>query len=173
VIRPALHAALLAFVVSCANDDARSHVFQSSPPPRAVPAAPVVAGAAAAAEPPVGSTGPSARVVSVRVASTGEPATLERLSEAVDVVTLVSRGRGSSAAGPARLELRLTGAVDSTIVERLATPVPTVVAHSFRLSSPDGSVGLPNGRYQLQVRLVGPTGRATSSAPLSVGVRRP
>jgi hypothetical protein len=148
-------------------------VYQSSPPPRATAAVPAATGAASTTELPVGSSGPSARVVSVRVASTGEPAALEHLTQSVDVVTLVSRGRGSSSAGPARLELRVTGEADTTLVERITGPVPTVIAHSFRLSSSDGFVGLPNGRYQLQVRLVGPTGRIIASPPFFVTVRRP
>lgn len=112
-------------------------------------------------------------MVSVRLASTGEPAALERLTEGVDVVTLVSRGAGSSPAGPARLELRLTGAHDTTLVALLASPIPRVVAHSFHVGAPDGSVGLPSGQYQLQVRLVGPSGRRVVSAPVSLGVRHP
>jgi hypothetical protein len=166
-------ASVVALAAACANDDARPHVYQSSPPPRTAPAAVVSAGAGATAEPPIGSSGPSARVVSVRLVATGEPATLERLTESVDVVTIVSRGAGSSAAGPARLELHITGSLDTTLVTRMPGPVPRVIAHSFRLSSSDGSVGLPTGRYRLQVRLVGPTGRQVASAPLAVGVGRP
>jgi hypothetical protein len=164
---------VLALVAACANDDARRHVFESAPPSRAAPASAPATPAPAAVEASMGTSGPSARVVAVRLASTGAPAVLERLTESVDVVTLVSRGAGSSASGPARLELRVIGAVDTTLVSRLEGPVPRVVAHSFRLSSVDGSVGLPSGRYQLQVRLVGPTGRQVVSAPLSVVVARP
>ena len=99
---------------------------------------------------------------------------LDDLTEAVDVVTVVSRGRGSSANEPVRLELRVKGIVDTTLVERLAAPVPIVVAHSFRISSPDGSAGLPDGRYALQLRLVGPTGRAVAaSVPVFMQVRQP
>ncbi|MEO8562379.1 MAG: hypothetical protein ABI601_09915 [bacterium] len=159
---------LVALVVACAGDDSR-HVYESPPPMRA--AAPAVA-APVTPELPIGSGGPDARVAAVRLVSTGAPATLDRLSESVDVVTLVSRGRESSAQGPARLELRITGALDTTLVERLETPLPMVVAHSFRVGARDGSVGLPTGRYQLQIRLVGPTGRdVASSVPVFIGVR--
>ena len=110
--------------------------------------------------------------MSFRLAATGAPTALDELTEGVDVVTLVSRGRGSSADGPMRLELRFKGVVDTTFVERLQSPVPIVVAHSFRISAADGSVGLPNGRYELQLRLVGPTGRVVAaSVPVHVGVR--
>jgi hypothetical protein len=166
---------MLALATSCANDEARPHVFRSSPPPAsatASPPTPSSANAAGTIERPVGATGPAARVTAVRVASTGAPARLELVSESVDVVTLVSRGRGSSPQGPVRIELRITGAIDTTLVERFETPVPVVVSHAFRVSPSDGSAGLPNGRYQLQVRLLGPSGRQlAASVPLFIGVQ--
>jgi thiazole synthase ThiGH ThiG subunit len=157
-----------ALLASCAGDDSR-HVYESSPPVRAVAAPTIVP---AAAELPIGAGGPTARVAAVRLTATGAPAPLDRLSESVDVVTVVSRGRGSSPQGPARLELHLTGVIDTTFVERLDTPVPMIVAHSFRVPVNEGSTGLPSGRYQLQVRLVGPSGRAVAaSVPVFIGVQ--
>jgi hypothetical protein len=169
--------ATLAVATSCVNDEPRTHVFRSSPPPPASatssPLTTANANVSATIERPIGATGPAARVTAVRVISTGAPARLELVSESVEVVTLVSRGRGSSPQGPARIELRITGALDTTVVERLETPVPIVVSHAFRVSPSDGSAGLPDGRYELQVRLLGPTGRQlAASVPLFIGVRR-
>ena len=112
--------------------------------------------------------------MAVRRVSTGAPAALDRIAEDVDVVTLVSRGRGSSPLGPARLELRIVGPIDTTLVIRYPSPVPIVVSHTFRVVTGSDSGGLPEGRFALRVRLVGPGGaRLAESVPVAVSVRRP
>jgi hypothetical protein len=158
---------LVSSLVSCAGDESR-HVYRSSPPARAS-APPAVT---AAPELPVGMSGPSARVTAVLLASTGNPAPLDQVGEDLDVVTLVSRGRASSAQGPASIELHVAGSRDTTLVEQIGTPVPVIVAHVFRLPVGRRAGHLPDGRFELQVRLVGPTGRQlAASIPVNLGVR--
>jgi len=159
--------AIACLIAACARDESR-HVYRSAPPP---PAPALAAAASPAVELPLGAGGPTARIVAVRLSSTGAPTALDRVTEPLDVVTLVARGRGSSSAGPAHLQLRLSGRHDTTLVERLDTPVPAIVAHTFHLSAPDGSPGLPDGAYQMQVRLIGPNGRVVAaSIPVFLGV---
>lgn len=156
-------------VASCAGDDARSHVFQSAPPVRATQpttTAPV------RPEPPIGTTGPSAKITSVRLASTGEIASLDDIRGSLDVVTVASRGPGSSSAGPARLELRLTGPTDTTLTEVIDAPVPIVVAHVFRVEVARGVPSLRDGVHRGELRLVGPAGGVVArSIPLTLTVR--
>jgi hypothetical protein len=105
-------------------------------------------------------------------ASTGRPASLDHVEEDLDVVTLVSRGNQSSPRGPVRLELRIMGSEDTTLVRQLDTPVPVIVAHSFRVPVSAGQIGLHDGRFHLQVRLLDPAGRElAASVPVELGVR--
>jgi hypothetical protein len=158
-----------ALFIACTRDEAVSHVYQS-PPPSAAQAPPVPINNAP--EPPIGSGGPSARITGVRLVSTGEPVALDQLTEAVFVTTLVSRGRQSSPAGPARLELRITGATDTTLAVTVQAPVPLVIAHDFAVAMGPGSGGLPPGRFAMQVRFIGAAGRRlAASVPLPIRVR--
>jgi hypothetical protein len=168
-VAPGSLALLLVSVASCVRDEGRSHVYRSSPPPAAAPAV-----AAPVAELPIGARGPSAQIVAVRLASTGAPAALDRVTEPVDVVALVSRGRGSSPRGPATLELRITGPIDTTLRRRLDGPVPIAISHVFRVAAGSSASGLPDGRFQVKVRLVGPAAsRVAESVPVHLGVRSP
>jgi hypothetical protein len=84
---------------------------------------------------------------------------------------MVSRGKGSSPAGPARVELHFAGPTDTTLVETIGTPVPLVIAHVFRVDAGHGA-GLSDGAYRAQLRLLGPSGRVVAqSAPLSLTIR--
>jgi hypothetical protein len=123
-------------------------------------------------EPAIGGAWPIATINSVRLASTGSPALLGEIADSVDVLTLVSRGRGSSPDGPARIELRLGGPTDTTLVERVAGPVPAVIAHGFRVVVGGASGGLRDGVYHARVRFVGPTDHVIAqSVPLYLRVR--
>jgi len=159
---------MIGLLASCAGDESR-HVYRSSPPvrDRSPAAAP-----SSAPEPPVGTNGPSARITAVLSTSTGTAARLDRVEGDINVVTLVSRGSGSPSQGPATLQLRITGSTDTTLVQRFDTPVPVIVAHSFRVRVSDGAAGLRDGRFHLQVRLVGRDGQLiASSIPVDLGVR--
>jgi hypothetical protein len=166
-LRRALPAVLL-LVGACAGEDARDHVFVSRPPAPVVrpsPPAPPVP------ERPLGAAGPTAKIESVRLVSTGAPVSLGEVRESFELLVVVSRGRGTSPMEAARAELRLTGAVDTTLVTPFEPPVPLVIALPFRV--PVGaSGGLRAGRYAAQVRLIGAAGRVlAASAPLALSVR--
>jgi hypothetical protein len=157
-------------LAACAGDDARNHVHRSPPPVRAAPATTVTPDVP---EPPVGAAWPSAGISSVRIASTGQPASLGNIADSVDVLTVVTRGSASSPEGPARIELHLAGPTDTTLVERLRSPVPAVIAHDFRLIIGNGDAGLRDGVYHARVRFVGPSGTTIAqSVPLFFTVRR-
>ena len=159
--------ALAVGLLACARDEPR-HVYRSAPPARENARAGV---SAAAPEPPVGTNGPSARIVSVLSTSTGRPASLQRVDGDIDIVTLAARGGESSTMGPVNLELRITGSTDTTLVRRLEAPVPVIIAHVFRLPVRATPAALQDGRFQLQVRLVGPRGRAiATSVPVDLTV---
>ena len=156
-------------LASCAGDDARSHVYQSPPPVRPATHTTV---APSRPDPPVGAAGPTAKINSVRLASTGEIASLGAIDQSIDVVTVASRGGGSSSAGPARMELQLSGPVDTTLVEVVDAPVPLVIAHVFRVDAAHGGPGLRAGVYRADLRLMGPDGRVIArSTPLAMTVR--
>jgi hypothetical protein len=149
--------------------DVDRHVYQSPPP--AIAAAPTQH-ADTSPEPPIGTFGPSARITGVRLVSTGQPVALDQLAEPVLVTTVISRGRQSSPAVPARIELRITGATDTTLIVQVRTPVPFIVAHDFPIAIGGGSGALRAGRFAMQVRLVGPAGRQlAASVPVPIRVR--
>ncbi|MDB4883163.1 MAG: hypothetical protein JWL95_1929 [Gemmatimonadetes bacterium] len=157
-------------ILACAGDDARNHVHQSPPPMRAVQ--PAAAPAPDVPEPPVGGGWASAKISSVRLASTGAPAALGEITDPVQVLVVVTRGRGSSPDGPARLELHLSGATDTTLVEPIASPVPLVIAHEFLVVPGHGPTGLGDGPYRLGVRLVRAAGTTIAqSTPLWLTIR--
>ena len=159
-----------ASLIACTTGDADSHVYQSVPPRRGTSTH--VLAVDPSREAPIGSSGPRARIVAVRLASTGEPITLDRLTESVIVTTLVSRGRGSSSAGPARLELGISGEVDTTLVVRIRSPVPLVVSHDVPVVIGRAAGGLPVGRFAMQLRLLGPGGSVlATSLPVPFTVR--
>jgi hypothetical protein len=158
-------------LLACAGDEGRQHVFTPKAPSR--PGG-VSASSPAAREPESepGSGTPIARIASVRAVSTGAPVSLGSINESVNVLVLVARGRASSDRGPAQLELRLTGAHDTTLAETLSSPVPAVVAHSFHIPVGGSGAALRNGRHRAQVRLTGPDGALiVSSVPLELTVR--
>ena len=155
-------------IASCSGEDARDHVFVSRPPAPLVRPSPP---APPAAVRPLGAAGPSAKIESVRLVSTGAPVSLGEVRESFEMLVVVSRGRSTSPTEAARAELRLTGAFDTTLVTHFEPPVPLVIALPFRV--PVGaSGGLRAGRYAAQVRLIGGAGRVlAASAPLALSVR--
>jgi hypothetical protein len=165
--RRALSAVSL-LLTACTGEDARDHVHVSRPPTPVVrPTAP----APPVPERPLGAAGPSARIESVRLVSTGAPASLGDVRESFEVLVVVSRGRGVSPVQSLRAELRVSGGSDTTLVARFDAPVPLVVAHPFRVPV-GGPGGLARGRYAARVRLVMATGRVlAASTPLTLGVR--
>jgi hypothetical protein len=158
-------------VASCAGDDARKHVYQSPPPVRAtIPSS--SARAPSTPEPPIGAAWATAKINSVRLASTGTIASLGDITDSIDVLAMVSRGKGSTSAGPARIELHFAGPTDTTLVETVKAPVPLVVAHVFRVDAAHGPAGLHDGVYRAQLRLIGPDGRVIAqSTQLWLSVR--
>ncbi|MEO6527968.1 MAG: hypothetical protein ABIP93_15215 [Gemmatimonadaceae bacterium] len=159
-----------ALLAACAGDDVRDHVHRSTPPAR--PAPPPASVPSVATKPPLGAGGPSAEIISIRLASSGAPVSLDHITDTVNVLALVTRGAGSSSLGPARLELVLHGPQNMTLIEWSATPVPLVIAHEFRVPVSNGWEGLPTGLYLAQVRLVGPTGwLIAQSTPVTWKVR--
>ena len=89
-------------------------------------------------------------------AATGEPIALTKVAASFSVVTIVARGPGVWSPGPdSRVELRLRGMRDTTLVLALEDPAPVIVAHKFDVAvRGDGHAGLPPGNYTVQVRLV-------------------
>lgn len=120
----------------------------------------------------MGTAWASATINSVRLASTGMIASLGDISDSIDVLVMVSRGKQSTPAGPAHVELHFAGPTDTTLVETVETPVPLVIAHVFRVAAGHGGAGLRDGVYRAQLRLLGPSGRSIAqSIPLSLTVR--
>lgn len=158
-------------LLACAGEEARQHVFTPKAPSRpsaATGAAPI----SPQPESEPGSGTPIARISSVRAVSTGMPVPLGSIQESMNVLVLVARGRASSDRGPARLELRLSGQMDTTLALALSSPIPAVVAHSFHIAVGGDGGGLRDGRHRAQVRLIGPDGAAiVSSVPLELTVR--
>ena len=159
---------MLHVLLACHDEQPRTHVY-SSPPPSAQARAPVAA--AAAAEIPIGTKGAAARLVSISDAATGAPVTLGNIIDSVDVLTLVALGPHSEPAHGARVELVMRGsAMDTTLVLRIATAPPSILAHAFRVA------GLKPGRYTCVVRLLTPDGRVLAESiatHLDVGAATP
>ena len=156
-------------LAACAGDDARDHVFVSRPP---TPVVQLSAPESPVPERPLGAAGPSAKIESVRLVSTGAPASLGEVRESFEMLVVASRGRGNSPLQAARAELRLTGAFDTTFAAHFEPPVPLVIALPFRVAV-GAPGGLCQGRYMAQVRLLTATGRVlATSAPLALRVRR-
>lgn len=121
-------------------------------------------------EPPLGS-GVTARIMSVRRAATGAPVSLEQVREPIELLALVSHGRTLASTSAARLELALSGPLDTVQVLPLFAPVPVVVTHVFRVRAGPGS-GLRAGRYEARARLLGEDGRLVAeSIPVTFLVR--
>lgn len=122
------------------------------------------------AEPALGTVA-TARIASVRGAATGAPVSLEQVREPIELLALVSHGRTIAATSAARLELAVSGPVDTVLAVGLAAPVPVVATQVFRID-PGPRSGLPAGRYEARVRLVGEDGRAVAeSIPVAFVVR--
>jgi hypothetical protein len=158
----------LLLALACGGETAHDHIYTSKPPAVARPAAPVRA--APVAEPAFGSV-PTARIVSLRIAATGVPVSLEQIREPIEILAMVGHGRTIAATSAARLELVVSGPVDTVHVMPLAAPVPLVVTQAFRIEV--GSArGLRRGRYEAQARLVGEDGRTVAaSVPVAFQAR--
>ncbi len=141
-------AALLLPFLAMSCDRPSEHVY-SSPPPRP----PLPSGAAPAIstspEIPLGAMGPGVRLVSVTDAATGAPIATGRITDSVDVLTLVAFGPAEwTSREGGRVELELRGpSTDTTYVHLLGVPAPSIAAHTFRLT------GLQAGRYSSVLRL--------------------
>jgi hypothetical protein len=105
--------------------------------------------------------------VSIADAATGAPVAMGSIADSVDVLTLVAFGPSS---GPWRnggqVELVLRGStMDTTLVLRLDSPAPSLVAHTFRVAR------LKIGRFTSVVRLRASTGQVLAeSTPLYLEV---
>ena len=151
-------------LIACHDERPSKHVY-GSPPPQS----PRVAATPAAPELPIGTIGPGARLVSISDAATGAPVGLGSIADSVDVLTLVAFGPNSgSSRNGGRVELVVRGGtMDTTLVLRLESPAPSIVAHTFRVA------GLKSGRYTSVVRLRASTGRVIAeSIPLYLEVVR-
>jgi hypothetical protein len=153
---------------ACSGETARDHIYLSKPPAVARPAVP--ASSAPVAEPALGSVA-TARIVSVRRGATGAPVSLEQIREPIELLALASHGRSLASTSAARLELALSGPVDTVHTLPLSAPVPVVVTQLFRIEVGPGS-GLLAGRYEARARLVGEDGRVVAeSVPVAFLVR--
>jgi hypothetical protein len=155
-------------LIACTEDEGRNHRYLNKPP------APVVRPAMPAStpvpEPAIGSM-PSARIMSVRNARTGTPTSLEEVREPLEILAMVSRGRGTPASRPARLELALTGPTDTVLALQVSPAVPLVIALPFHISV-GAPGGLAPGRYEARARIVGEgAGTMAESAPLRLVVQ--
>jgi hypothetical protein len=155
-------------LIACTEDEGRNHRYLNKPPAPAVrPAMPV---AAPVPEPAIGSM-PSARIMSVRNAATGTPTSLAEVREPLEILAMVSRGRGTPASRPARVELALSGPTDTVLVVQVSPAVPLVIALPFHVSV-GVSGGLAPGRYEARARIVGEgAGTLAESVPLPLIVR--
>jgi hypothetical protein len=166
-MRAFVRAVPLIALVACHDERPSPHVY-GSPPPTS-PRAAATAASMSAPELPIGTIGPGARLVSISDAATGIPVALGSIADSVDVLTLVAFGPNS---GPWRkgghVELVVRGGtMDTTLVLRLDSPAPSIVAHTFRVA------GLKSGRYTSVVRLRASTGRVIAeSVPLYLEVVR-
>lgn len=145
-------------LIACHDERPSPHVYSSPPPPS--PKVAATPASATAPELPIGTIGPGARLLSVSDAATGAPVALGNIADSVDVLTLVAFGPNS---GPWRngghVELVVRGgSMDTTLVLRLDSPAPSVVAHTFRIA------GLKIGRYMSVVRLRASTGRVIAES---------
>jgi hypothetical protein len=151
-------------LIACHDERPSKHVY-GSPPSQS----PRVAATPAPPELPIGTIGPGAQLVSVSDAATGAPVGLSNIADSVDVLTLVAFGPHSvSPRNEGRVELAVHGAsLDTTLVLRLESPAPSLVAHTFRVA------GLKSGRYTSVVLLRASTGRVIAeSIPLYLEVVR-
>lgn len=162
-VLPARHAVAAAVLVcgvavaACAERE--QHVFRApptrspgAPPPRTPAAAPGVPGDAAVPAPgPIGSGGPAARITAVRDAATGGPVSLAGVPDSIDVVTVVAAGPQGSGAGAARIELTVHRGEELVLRHDPPAPLPTVVAHVFRLRRAE--LGLRGTQSELRVHL--------------------
>ncbi len=100
-------------------------------------------------EPQIGTNGPEAQITVVTDAATGAPIPLTGIAAPFDVMTIVARGPGTWSPGRTpRIELRIHGSSDTTLVRPLESPAPVIVAHVFHVPA------LRAGNYTAQVRLV-------------------
>lgn len=155
-------------LAACMEDEGRNHRYMNKPPAPAVHAA--VPNTAPVPEPAIGSV-PSARIMSVRVAATGAPVSLVQVREPVEILAMVSRGRGSPPSRPVRVELSIRGPVDTVLSADVSADVPLILALPFHVDV-GGPGGLPPGRYEAQARIIGrEIGPMAASVPISVVVR--
>jgi hypothetical protein len=158
----------LLLAAACSGETAHDHIYTSRPPAVARPAAP--ARSAPVAEPAFGSVA-TARIVSLRVAATGVPASLEDVREPIEVLAVAGHGRTIATSSAARLELALSGPVDTVLVVPLGAPVPLVVTQAFRIEVGPPR-GLRPGRYEARARLLGEEGHLiAASIPTAFQVR--
>ena len=155
-------------LIACSEDEGRNHRYLNKPPAPAARAA--MPASAPVPEPAIGSV-PSARIMSVRDAATGAPASLEQVREPLEILAMVSRGRATPGSRPARVELALSGPTDTVLVVEVNPDVPLVIALPFHV--PVGTPGgLAPGRYEARARIAGAgIGTLAESVPLPLVVR--
>jgi hypothetical protein len=143
-------------LIACHDEQRSTHVYASPPPSPKV----AVTASPPAPELPLGAIGAGARLVSISDAATGAPVAIGSIADSVDVLTLVTFGPNSDAWRiGAQVELLVRGiSRDTTLVFRLATPAPSIVAHAFRVA------GLKVGRYTGTVRLRASGGRVIAES---------
>ena len=155
-------------LVACTEDEGRNHRYLNKPPAPAVRT--TMPATAPVPEPAIGSV-PSARIMSVRTTSTGAPASLEEVREPLEILVMVSRGRGTPDSRPARVELALSGPTDTVLAAPVVPAVPLVIALPFHVPVRTPG-GLAPGHYEARTRIVGEgAGTLAESVPLPLVIR--